>query len=100
MSKEKNVAEGFSIEGMDKNTAITALIKAGLDFKAANKYWVENRPENGSGFKAGFYAKLVDGPMSEADFNSIIAEASPNVQKHRSAHNAVREAANEIWAKK
>jgi len=94
MSKDVN------IEGMNKNDAITALIISGLDFKAANKFWVENRPENGSGFKAGFYAKLVDGPMSEADFDSIIAEASPNVQKHRSAHNAVREAANEIWAKK
>ncbi len=85
---------------MDKNEAITALINSGLDFKAANKFWVDNRPENGSGFKAGFYAKLVEGPMSESDFDSIIAEASSNVQKHKSAHNAVREAANEIWAAK
>lgn len=90
----------INIEGMDKNAAITALINSGMDYKTANKFWVENRPEGGSGFKAGFYAKLVEGPMSETDFDSIIAEASENVRKHRSAHNAVREAANEIWAAK
>ncbi len=94
------MAKEINIEGMDKNAAITALINSGLDFKAANKFWVENRPEGGSGFKAGFYAKLVEGPMSETEFEMLIQDASTNVQKHKSAHNAVREAANEIWAAK
>ncbi len=89
-----------NIEGMDKNAAITSLINSGLDFKAANKYWVENRPEGGSGFKAGFYAELVKGAMDDSTFDLLIAESSPNVQKHKSAHNAVRLAANEIWAQK
>ena len=92
------MAKEISIEGMDKNEALTALIGSGMDYKTANKFWVENRPENGSGFKAMFYAKLVSNPMSEIDFEELIAAASSNVQKHKSAHNAVREAANEIWA--
>ncbi len=87
----------ISIEGMDKNAAITALINSGLDFKAANKYWVENRPERGSGFKAGFYAILAEGPMDEKTFEAMIALESKNVIAHKSAHNAVRELANKIW---
>ncbi len=94
------MAKEVNIEGMDKNAAITALINSGLDFKAANKYWVENRPEGGTGFKAGFYAMLVLGPMDDGTFDLLISESSPNVQKHKSAHNSVRLAANEIWAQK
>lgn len=89
----------LNIEGMDKNEAITALINSGMDFKTATEYWVENRPERGSGFKAKFYALLVDSPMDEKTFDDLIASESENIQKHKSAHNAVREAANEIWAK-
>lgn len=88
----------INIEGLDKNGAITALIKSGLDFKAANKFWVENRPERGSGFKARFYALLASGPISEEDFEALIALESKNVIAHKSAHNAVRELANKIWA--
>ena len=94
MSKEVN------IEGLDKNAAITALIQSGLDFKAANTYWVENRPERGTGFKARFYAILETGPMSEKDFDALIEAESVNIVKHKSAHNAVREMANAIHAAK
>ena len=90
MSKEIN------IEGLDKNAAITALIHSGLDFKTANEYWVENRPERGTGFKARFYAMLETAPMSETDFEALIDQESVNIRKHKSAHNAVREMANAI----
>jgi hypothetical protein len=90
----------LNIEGLDKNAAITALVQSGLDFKTASEYWVANRPERGTGFKARFYALLVAGIMNEADFDTLIASESENIRKHKSAHNAVRETANEIWAAK
>jgi len=90
--------KNVNIEGMDKNEAITALVHAGYDFKGATEFWVENRPERGNGFKASFYATLATGPMDEADFDELINSASPNVQKHKSTHNSVRELANSIWA--
>ena len=92
------MSKDINIEGMDKNDAITALINSGLDFKAATAFWVENRPERGSGFKASFYAELANGPMDEKDFDVLINSSSPNVQKHKSTHNAVRELANSIWS--
>lgn len=91
MSKEVN------IEGMNKNDALTALITSGMDFKEANAFWVENRPERGTGFKARFYARLADSAMDEETFEAMIRDESENIQKHKSAHNAVRELANKIW---
>ena len=91
------MAKEVNIEGMDKNDAITALINAGHDFKSANAYWIENRPERGTGFKARFYAQLETGPMSDEVFDKLIAGESQNIQKHKSAHNAVRLMANKIW---
>lgn len=87
----------INIEGLDKNAAITALINSGLDFKAANKFWVENRPERGTGFKARFYALLETAPMSEKDFEKLLESESENIRKHKSAHNLVRELANALW---
>lgn len=100
MSKKNEVKNevDLNLEGLDKNAAITALINSGLDFKAANKYWVENRDERGTGFKARFYALLGEGEMSEKTFEDLIALESKNVIAHKSAHNAVRELANLIWS--
>lgn len=101
MSKEKEFEikkVDLNLEGLDKNAAITSLINSGLDFKAANKFWVENRPERGSGFKAKFYALLAEGEMDDKTFDDLIALESKNVIAHKSAHNAVRELANKIWA--
>lgn len=96
MSKETKV----NIEGLDKNAAITALIKSGLDFKAANKYWVENRPERGTGFKARFYSELEKGAMSVEDFKKFLEPESDNVKKNASNFDGVRKMANAIWAGK
>lgn len=93
--------EKLNIEGLDKNAAITAFIEGGYgDFKAATEFWVENRPERGSGFKARFYALLIEGPMDSDTFEALIVLESENIRKHISAHNSVRETANEIWAAK
>jgi hypothetical protein len=83
MSKKVN------IEGMTKNEAMTALINAGYDFNGANKYWIENRPERGTGFKARFYAELEKGAMSVPE--------SDNVRKNRANFDGVRKMANAIW---
>jgi len=94
MSKKTEVV---SIDGLDKNAAITKLIASGeYDFKDANKFWVENRPTRGTGFAARFYAELETGPMTEEDFDKILAVESSNTINHRSHFNAIRELANAI----
>lgn len=99
MSKvNRNIA--IDLSNMDKNAAITALINSGLDFKEANKYWVENRPERGTGFKARFYAELEKGEMSVEDFKKFLEPESDNVKKNASNFDGVRKMANAIWAGK
>lgn len=53
-----------------------------------------------TGFAADFYALLKDAPLSDADFDALIAAGSNNVQKHKSHYNAIRELANSIHAQK
>ena len=91
MSKKVN------IEGMTKNEAMTALINAGYDFNGANKYWIENRPERGTGFKARFYAELEKGAMSVEAFDAFLNPESDNVRKNRANFDGVRKMANAIW---
>ena len=95
--KGKEKMKTINIEGMKKDEAMTVLIQGGLDFKAANEYWVENRPARGTGFAARFYGALETGPMSDEDFEDLITGDSANVLKHRSHYGSIRDLANKIW---
>ncbi len=86
--------KSISIEGMDKNEAITTLIGSGLDFKAANKYWIENRPEAGSGFRVRFLDELVKGEMDEKAFVDFLKTESKNVQRNAKWFNKIRVSVN------
>lgn len=99
MSNKDTEVKTVVIDGLDKNAAITKLIQSGMDFKAANKYWVDNRPERGTGFAARFYAELEKGPMTEKRLDEVLAVESANTINHRSHFNGVRELANAIHAK-
>lgn len=101
MKTNKNeVIEMPSIDGLDKSGAIETIIRAGFSFKEANKYWVDNRPTRGTGFKVRFYDRLVEGKMDETEFDEFLSEESANILAHKSSHNLVREAANKIWDRK
>jgi hypothetical protein len=96
MSKAKTEV---NIEGLTKLEALVALGAAGFDAKAAKEYYEANKPEPVPPFKARFYAELAEGPMSVERFEALIAGESDNIRAHRSAHLAVFEMANAIWAK-
>ena len=97
-STSKDAKSVPSIEGLSKNEAITALIsEGGMDFAEANKYWIENRPERGTGFKARFYAELEKGIMDAEAFNKFLEPESDNVKKNKANFDGVRKMANRIW---
>ena len=78
------------------------MFEYGIEGKDATKL-IEQAGISGSvstGFAANFYDQLRASPMSEADFDALIASGSNNVQKHKSHYNAMRELANAIHAQK
>ena len=91
---------GLDLTGMNKNEAITALINSGLDFTEANKYWIANKPANGSGFKARLFDRLAEGEMSEGDLDLFLLEESANVKKNRANWVGIVGMANRIWEAK
>ena len=78
------------------------MFEHGIEGKEATKL-IEQAGISGSvstGFAANFYDQLRKAPMSDADFDALIAGGSNNVQKHKSHYNAIRELANAIHAQK
>ena len=104
MSK-KIIAEIQAIAESGKNVkAIRGFLmfEHGIDGKEATKL-IAQAGIGGSvstGFAANFYDQLREAPMSDADFDALIATGSNNVQKHKSHYNAIRELANAIHAQK
>jgi hypothetical protein len=88
------------IDGMSKDEALTSLIQGGMSFKEASEFWAENRTPRATGFKSFFYGELLKGTMDEATMDKFLADASENVQKHRSAYEGIRNLANAIHAQK
>ena len=62
MSKVIDTSLEFDIDGMGKGAAMEHMIVAGVSYKDAEKYWKDHGARTKStGFRADFYAALVDG---------------------------------------
>lgn len=87
------------IDGMSKDEAMTFLISdQGMTFKEAGEFWVENRPERGTGFAARFYAALESAEMDDDAFADFLDGESKNVVAHKSHYDAIRKLANAVRA--
>ena len=86
-----------NLEGMAKPEAMDFLAEKGMGYAEATKFWAANKPEAGTGFKAGFYAELEKGFMDADAFDLFLADKSPNVRKNRANFDGVRKMANRIW---
>jgi hypothetical protein len=85
------------IENLSKDDAMTLLIsEEGMTFKEASAYWVDNRPERGTGFAARFYLALETEWMSSEEFDAFLEGESKNTIAHKSHFDAIRVLANTI----
>ena len=88
------------IAGLTKIEALVYLGSKGLDAKAATEFYNEHKTAR-AGITAGFYAKLVEGPMDDATFQEWLkSEGTDNTRRHESHFNAIRELANKIHGSK
>lgn len=71
----------ISIEGMNRGQAMEALIKGGMSFGDAEKYWAEHGAKRG-GFRQMFYAELIKHDMDKDAVAKFMEEqdASDNVK--------------------
>jgi len=89
----------YDIDGLNRDEAIFKIASEnGGDIKAAKLYYKDNKGAPAPSFKATFYAALADAPMTEEEFDAIIATGSDNVVSHKSAHKMVWEMAQKVWA--
>lgn len=88
------------IAGLTKIEALVFLGSKGLDAKAATEFYNEHKTSR-TGITAGFYEKLVAGPMSDESFQEWLkTEGTENTRRHESHFNAIRELANKIHGSK
>lgn len=90
----------YNIDGLKKAEALTHLIRGGLDFAEAEKYWKEHGSKIQTSVASVFYDMLRDGPMDDETFEEWIAGGSDNVKKHKSHYNQIRLMANDVWSAK
>lgn len=85
----------IDIRGLKKADALTALIRGGMSFEDATKYYTANK-SGGSGFTAKYFARLRESELGAEEFAAMIAAGSDNVKRNVKRLDAIRVLANDI----